>query len=186
MIPAAEIPLLGAFDGSDYYNTELGFGCTLPGWEYASLDAFARYLRVTEKNLEKTVYKLYENGETTPVMEASSPDGQKNVRVKILDIGAFRGVLADEDEEIILRVCEKLAKDNAEMAGGRNIKIRTDETEFCGEETQCVRISYTYEGIRIYQALLGFVKDGNLVSVTVTSVNESDADAVFSSFNLYD
>lgn len=173
---------LGTVDGTTYTNETFGFVCKLADdWTYASTDELLQLGNiVADAANNEQLKETLENTESFYCMYAQKNDLTQNINIVVENLGLMNNLMLSE--EGYAEMGESQMESMAESMGMEDLQLDQKEIEFAGDKHYSVDISFTTQGIAVYERQVYIKASGYMCVITMSAQDASELDTLQSVF----
>ncbi len=171
--------VMGVIDGDVYTNPYLGIGFTLPAgqnWTYYSEEEILQANKLAQALATGELKDVLSESQNIILMYAAGPMGSPNVSIQILDLGVSGTLVNLIGLSTILEPQLDTMKKTLENSGMNNVEVILDTMLIDGREEVCIRISYSYFGIKAYTVQVCYIQGDYAVYVASGASEDGVAD----------
>ena len=168
---------VGTVDGTVYTNEAMKFRMELPeGWVYATREELAELNQmVIDSFTDESLKASIENGGAVMGVFATAPDGRNQVNIMFQKLP-----LSGYKPETIIDQSIPAVQKELEGQGFADPVISREPISFLGEDTYCMKVKGSLNGITLYETQV-YIQEGRyLAALTFVSVGEDHTEELIS------
>ncbi len=179
---AAPVPMLGSVSESTYWNETLSIGYELADsdWFFYTEDEILEVNQLTSEVLGEDYQKALDSLDSYTAMFAGNSVTGENVNITVEKLSGFNALLTSEESYMQLGV--KGLEATLKQMGVEDFTSSSEDFTIDGETHPGSRITYTLQGVPLYQVVVIIKSDGKMLNLTVTAFQSEDCDSILEGF----
>lgn len=179
---AAPVPMLGSIDESTYWNDQLSIGFELAGsdWFFYTEDEILEINQLTGDMLGDDFQKALDSLDSYTDMFAANSVTGENVNITVENLSGLNALLTSEKS--YMQVGAKGLEEALKQMGVEDFVCSSEDFTIGGETHPGSRVSYTLQGVSLYQAVVVIKSDSRMLTITATSLQSDTCDSILEGF----
>ncbi len=179
---AAPVPMLGSVSESTYWNDQLSIGFELPDsdWYFYSEEEILEINQLTGEMLGEDYQKALDSLNGYTGMYAANSVTRENVNITVEKLSGLNTLLISE--ESYMQIGIKGLEEALKQMGVEDFVCSSEDLTVDGETHPGSRVSYTLQGVPIYQTLVVIKSDSKMLTLTVTAMQADACDSILEGF----
>ncbi len=179
---AAPVPMLGSVSESTYWNDQLSIGYELPDsdWFFYTEDEILEINQLTGEMLGDDFQKALDSLDSYTDMFAGDSVTGENVNITVEKLSGLNALIVSEKSYIQLGA--KGLEEALKQMGVEDFTTSSEDFTIDGETHPGCRVSYTLQGVPIYQTLVVVKSEGKMLTITVTAFQADACDSILEGF----
>lgn len=179
---AAPVPLLGEVSESTYWNDQLSIGFELASsdWYFYSEEEILEVNQIAGDMLGDDFQKALDSLNNYTAMFAGNSVTGENVNITVEKLSGLNALIISEESYMQLGV--KGLEEALKQMGVEDFTSSSEDFTIDGETHPGSRITYTLQGVPIYQIVVIIKTDGKMLNLTVTTMQADACDDILKGF----
>lgn len=179
---AAPVPMLGEVSESTYWNDKLSIGYELADsdWYFYSEEEILEVNQITGEMLGDDFQKALESLDTYIDMFAGNSITGENVNINVERLSGLNALLTSEKS--YMQVGAKGLEEALKQMGVEDFTCTSEDITIGGEAHPGCRVSYTLQGVALYQAVVVIKSGSSMLTITVTAFQPDACDSILEGF----